>query len=813
MLANYLKVALRHLLGDKLYSAVNILGLAVGIACCTLALLVVQHELAYDRFHGKHERIYRILRERQSSGETQVRWLTSGALARAIESEFAEVEQATKCRIYPVRARYNGRIFNDVIQGQVDENFFEIFDFPVLDGDARQALSRPYTALITQDAAQRIFGDKNPLGEVITLSERYYGGDYLITGVLQDPPDGASTLQFDLLHATQGRDGAAQTDWTQWQGRIQQAGIQTFVLLDDAQSQQNLAAKLPDFIERHMGREVREVLRYRLQPLDRLHLFARQDYGLDEGGDVRSLYLFAAVALLILAVVCINFVNLSTARAASRAHEIGLRKALGAERSQLLWQFIGESLLCAALALGVALLLVLLVLPDFNTLVEGRYQLDADTLIRLLPGLIALVLFTGVAAGLYPALYLSGFTPSKALQGRLAHAHKNGFRRALVTGQFAISILLIIASGAVHRQIEYINEKELGFAREHFVLLPLFTQQRENSKEGEDWLAGRYNAVKERFLKHPEVRAATAFRFLPGHSGGMVRLVKPEGHEGTEWRMPVQEADESFFAAFQIELLAGRTFSPSNERDRTHSYVLNETAVAALGWRIEDAVGRRFGRARSAEDAEGIVIGVVRDFHYASLRENIQPAAIAYRQWFYNYLGLRISGHDLSQTLEFMEAQWQKVMAADLPFTYSFLDAEIDATYRAERRLRHTVALFSLLAILLACLGLFSLVSLTAQQRTREIGIRKVLGASTARLTLLLSSDFLWLVAAANLIAWPLAYYAVNAWLRGFAYRSELPWWLFPLGGIAALTIALLTTSYQALKAATANPVEALRHE
>lgn len=813
MLANYIKIALRHIIGDKFYSSVHIIGLATGIACCALALLVITHELAYDRFHLKAERIYRVLRERSGGSETQVRWLSSGALARALENEFGQVELATKCRIYPVRARYGAHTFENVVQGQVDENFFRVFDFTLLDGDPHSALNRPYTALITETTARRIFGAENPLGKVLTLSERYYGGDYVITGILKDPPDQASSLQFDLLHATRGRDEAAQTDWTTWQGRIQQAGIQTFALLDDNRSLPHLEAQLPDFIERHMGREVREVLRYRLQPLKRMHLYARQDYGLDEGGDIRSLYLFAAVALLVLAIVCINFVNLSTARAATRAHEIGVRKALGAERTQLIAQFLGESLLYAAISLVAALALVALVLPEFNALLGGDFHLDGPTLLRLAPSLVLLAILTGIAAGLYPAFYLSSFAPSRALKGRLAHAHQSWLRRVLVAGQFAISILLITGTIAVHRQIEYINDKELGFAREHFVLLPIFAQQRDHSEEGDEWLSGRYNAVKQAFLAHPNVRAATAFRFLPGHSGGMVRLVKPEGHDDGEWHMPIQEADESFFAAFAIDLLTGRTFSPANERDRTHSYILNEKAVRALGWTVEDAVGRRFGRARSAEDAEGTVIGVVRDFNYASLREPIGPAAIAYRQWFYSYLGLRISGENTAETLAFLQEQWQHFMSADQPFTYSFLDQEIEATYRAEERLRHTIAIFSLLAILLASLGLFGLVSFSAQQRTREIGIRKVLGASSLQIALLLSRDFIALIAIANLVTWPLANYIIESWLEGFAYRIDMAWWIFALGGFSTLVIACCITSYQAFKAARTNPVEALRHE
>ncbi|NKB72661.1 MAG: FtsX-like permease family protein [Candidatus Latescibacteria bacterium] len=571
-------------------------------------------------------------------------------------------------------------------------------------------------------------------------------------------------------------------------------------------------AKLPGFIERHMGPEARENIIYRLQPLLRIHLYGKEDYGLAAGGDIGGLYLLVAIAVMILAIACINFINLATARASRRAREIALRKSLGAYRSQLVGQFMGEALLFTALALLVGLVLVLVGLPGFNDLSGGNYTLTWGILADILPALLAIGLVVGLAAGLYPAMYLSRFEPHQVLKGHAAPKQSGWLRRLLVILQLAATCLLLIGTGMVYRQIEFLHDKPLGFAAEHVVVLPIFARDRQSKSQDEQapWLVERYTAVKESFLEHPNVLAATAFRFLPGQTGGFVRLVKPEGHEGTQWRMPVQEADESFIAALGVDLLAGRTFSPSNQRDRTHSYILNEKAVRALGWTVADAVGRRFGRARSEEDAKGTVIGVVGDFHYASLRQRVEPAAIGYRQWFYDYLGLRVHSGDLPATIAFLQEQWQTFLPADYPFEYFFLDDSLAQAYRAEEQLAKMAAAFTGLALFLAGLGLFGLASLSIAQRTREIGIRKALGASVGGLFILLSKDSLKLVLLANCIAWPVAYYGVERWLSTFSYHIPFAWEIYLGGGLATLLAALVTTSYQSIKAALARPMAAL---
>ena len=808
MLSNYFTIACRNLWSHKRDTLINLLSLIVGLSCCVMAIVIISCEMSYDRFHPDVHRIYRVLRERVSNEQTQVRWLTSGALARTLEAEMPEVELASKNRIYPVVVRYEDRELT-LAQGQVDDRFFELFHFPFAMGDA-SALAQPYRIAITQSAAERLFGEADPIGKVITIRERYYGGDYTVVAVLQTPPK-FSSIQFDLLHFTNGRTVEAVFDWTQWRGLVQQAGIETFVRLRDGVDAGEFEAKMSGVIERHMGADVRRILSFRLQPLARLHLHGVRDYNLPSGGNVQTLYLFAAIAALVLAIAAINFVNLATARSMYRAREVGMRKVVGARRGQLVQQFLCETVLLALLAVVVAVPLARIALSELSARTDAHYALDASMLFVLLPGLLGLAVFVGLMAGVYPAFYFSGFRPADVLKG-VAYLPGARLRQVLVVAQFAIAILLVIVADVIYRQLDYIQYKDLGFDKEHLVLLPIFKLDRRLKTNDDPWLVAQYNTVKQAFLVHPDVVSASAFRFLPGRDGGgFVRIVKPEGQDHTEWRMPVQEADEDFFATFGVPIIAGRMFSPGVERDRTHAYILNETAVRVLGWTVEDAVGRRFGRARSEEDARGTVIGVIADFHYASLREPIGPAVFAYRQWFYDYLALRV--RDFPEARPFLEETWDTFMPADKPFEFTFLDDELDAIYRMERVLGQAVTAFAGLVCLLACLGLFGLAAFTAERRRREIGIRKVLGASVSSVVLLLSKAFLKLVLVANLIAWPVAYYLTNTYLQNFAYRASLSLWPFVFAGLLALLIALLTVGTQAFRVAHTNPVEILRQE
>jgi putative ABC transport system permease protein len=805
MFLNYLTIAIRHLLRQKRYTLINLFGLAIGLSCCVIALTIIHHEYSYNQFHPHADRIYRVLRERISNDQKQVRWLTSGALARTLEEEIPEVEMASKNRLYDVNVRHNNHT-QLLRQGHVDDNFFKLFNFPFLQGNAA-TLKQPYHIAITQKTAQRLFGKTDPIGKTITIEERYYGGDYTISAILQNPPT-TSTLQFDLIHQTSGRTQEAIFDWTAWQGRVQQAGIETFVQLRPNTDTQLLESKISNIIERHMGAEVRSILTYRLQPLLRLHLYSLQDYNLPTGGNINTIYLFAAIALLILTIASINFINLATARATGRAREVALRKVVGAQRRQIIQQFLGESSFIAFLALILALPLARILLTHINQLAHTQYSLPIHSLFTLFPILILLTLMVGLFAGLYPAFYLSAFHPIQTLNNTRTSAR---FRQMLVITQFAIAIILIASTTVVNHQLTFIQNKDLGFDKNQLIVLPIFVLDRESKTNNDPWLVARYNTVKQAFLTHTNVLSASAFRSLPGKDRWFTRIVKPEGQDNTEWRMPVQETDEDLFNTLRVPLLAGRTFSPENERDRSFSYILNKTAIHALGWTVENAIGRRFGRARSEEDANGIVIGVIDDFHYTSLHTPIEPAAFAYRQWFYNYLLLRVQ--NFSATRPFLEKTWAQFMSPEQPFTFSLLSDDLNTLYQAEKDLQKLATSFSILATLLACLGLFGLAAFTTERRKKEIGIRKVLGASTTNIFLLLSTNFLKFVLFANLMAWPIAYYLSQQWLQEFAYRINLTLWPFILSGFLALLIAFLTVSYQTFYTAHTNPVDTLRSE
>ncbi|HJP34195.1 MAG TPA: FtsX-like permease family protein [Candidatus Latescibacteria bacterium] len=809
MLRSYLTVTLRNLSRHRLHSAISVFSLAVGMAAGIIALVFIQHEVSFDRFHDDVGRLFRVLRQRGEGDRLNVRWTTSGALARALESDFPQIEAASRSRMYHVNVRVDEQTFT-LRQTHVDEQFLTLFEFPFVRG-SRADLSEPYSIAITRSTAKLCFGERDPIGQLVTIEERYYGGDYTVTGIIEDPPPNSS-LQFDLIHQTEPRDAEGLRDWQDWRPRVQQAQIQTFVRLSAGVAAADMERSLSAAIGRYMGAEAQQNISYRLQPLLRQHLYSHQDYGLAGDGDINQVITFGAVAGFILLIACVNFTNLATARSMSRAREVGLRKVVGARRLQVVVQFLGESAVLAAIALILSLAVVWLLLPHFNRLAGTALQLTAATMAAILPGILLLVVFVALLAGAYPAFFLSAFEPIDSFrQARRGGATR--FRHALVVTQFAVSIALVIGTGMIYRQIEYIGERHLGFDKEHFLILPIFQLDRESKAEGEEWLVGRYDVVKTEFTRHPNILTASAFRFLPGQDVPMTRRVTPEGHEGTEWLMPVQECDESFMDAFGIPLLAGRTFSPDIERDRTHGWILNETAVGALGWTPQNAVGRRFGRARSEEDAKGEVIGVVGDFHYQSLHSELQPAALGYRPWFYSYLGLRIDGRDLPETMAFVERTWRRFMPEDKAPVIQFLDDRLDRLYETDRRLARTGGAFSVLAIVLGCLGLFGLASFSAEQRVREVGIRKTLGASSTSLLLLLSRDTVRLVLVGGLLAWVGAWFLVDRWLEEYAYRTTLDPAIFIGAGVGALVVALLTVSFHAVRAAQSDPTVTLRAE
>ena len=818
MFRNYLIIALRNLKRQKTFSAINILGLAIGLGTCILIVLYIQDELSFDSWHAKGDRIYRVMRETKAGGQSNYLPDTSGALAGALERDFPEVEKAVRVWID----------FIDVSLGEkefplsiciADPELFEIFDFPFVRGNLETAFLNPNAIAITESAAKRLFGDEDPIGKTITSESKHHGGERTITAIIKDVPRNSTLSRYgetdyiDYIGTGSFSSEGAKYLWEDWIPTDGWRPVNTYVLLREGADPKALSAKLPEFMNRYMGAEIARTNAYHLQPLNRIYLYSRQDYNLDWYGDIDRVYQFGAIAVLVLAIGCINFTNLTTAQSARRAHEVGLRKVSGAYRSQLMGQFLGESVLTALVALVLALSAVELVLPEFNAFFFKQIELNLSSDPLLVISLIGIAVFVGLLAGVYPAFFLSAYEPTETLKGAFrAGSRGQWIRRGLVVAQFAISITLIASTGVIYQQLDYIKNKHLGLNMEQMVLMPIFVLDQETKLDPGQKLAARYATVKEAFLAHPNALEATAYRWRVGWSGGIIRTIRAEGHEGTDWRMPLLEVDEDYLDVFQIELVEGRKFDPiAFPTDMSKAFIINETAVARLGW--DDPIGKSFEWVDRERNRKGTVVGVVKDFHYGPLQEEIGPVALTLRHQQFYSLGVRVKAEGMEETLAFFEKTWKRFAPADQPFEYLMWDQQFEYMYSAEQRAQALTLLSSGMAILLACMGLFGLAAFTVEQRVKEIGVRKVLGASVSNIVMLISRTFAIMVLIANLFAWPVAYFAMRSWLAGFAYRTDLSWWIFVLSGAVALAIALFTVSFHALRAALSNPVEALRHE
>ncbi len=804
MIKNYLKIALRNLRKHKGYTFINITGLAVGLACCLLIVLFVRDELSYDRYHDNADRIYRITLD-ALLGEQEIHGPISPApMAQALVNDFPEVVQAT--RLFTFRdktlVRYEDNRFVEERFFFGDSTFFEVFTFPFLQGDPETALVEPNTVVLTESTARKYFGQQNPIGQTLRVNERT---DYEVTGVMADVPTN-SHFHFDFLGSLGTLDNSRNPMWVS-------NNFRTYFLLADGHSPEALQAKFPAMVKNYAGPQVEQFLgitidqffasggrfAFQIQALTDVHLHSQLDFEIEPNGDITYVYAFSIVAFLILLIACINFMNLATARSANRAKEVGVRKVLGSNRRQLTLQFLMESMLLSVIALGVALVLAAVLLPVFNSLSGKALQIDyLDGF--MLSGVIGLAVLVGLLAGSYPAFFLASFSIVNVLKGQgLVGMKSSGLRSGLVVFQFVISIALMIGTAMVYRQVDFIQNKRLGFDKEHVIVLERFNA-----------LGPQQQAFKQQIQQHPNVVAVAAANTLPGRSFGDTSFI-PEGAPPEEiLSLRLLYTDFDLLETLNLELVDGRFFSRDFATDSA-AVVLNEAAVKELGW--TEAVGKRLvSPSFNGEETEFItVVGVVKDFHFQSLREAIRPLGLFIGRNL-NYLAVRIQPGDISGTLAAFETQW-KTFAPGQPFTYSFLDRDVDALYQADQRTGSLFGTFALLAIMIACLGLFGLAAFTAEQRTKEIGVRKVLGASVSGIVLLLSKEFTKLVALAFIVAAPLAYFATNRWLQDFAFQVAFSWWIFVIAGLAALAIAWLTVSYQSIRAALTNPVEALRYE
>jgi putative ABC transport system permease protein len=807
MIRNFLLVAFRNLRRNKAFSAINIVGLAIGIAACLLILLFVGHELSYDRYNDKADRIVRVTFQARMQGGGIKEANVMPPVGPALKKDFPEVLEATRLREYGMPRLSNGKqIFREDKFAFADSNFFRVFTIPLLRGDTATALTQPNTIVITKAVARKYFGTEDALGKTIVFKEDNLA-PMKVTGIIDEIPEN-SHFHFSLLASMTGLPEANDPSWLN-------SNYFTYLLLPKHYDYKKLEAQLPHELDKYAGPQFQKGIGlslgdYRkagnsidllLQPLTDIHLHSNLTGELEANGDIRYIYIFSAIAVFMLLIACINFMNLSTAGASKRSREVGIRKVLGSMRGQLLGQFLAESLLLTAVAMILALALVYWALPLFNYLTGQTLNIHWGSMPWLMPALIGFGLFTGILAGSYPAFFLSAFNPVAVLKGRLT-AGKGGarLRSGLVVFQFFISISLIVGTVVVYRQLSYIRHERLGYDRDHVVVVQEVW-----------WLGKNVDAFRQELLNDPRVASVSLSGFLPaGQSYGDNYMVNPDGNASQLVKTVNYQVDESYIPTLGMQLAAGRNFSKAFGTDSS-AVIVNETAARTFGWG-HNALGHTLAHTENDGTRKVYrVVGVLRDFHFRSFHELITPLVMELGGDYSNMI-VRTRTSDYTGLLAEMKRYWADAKA-EAPFSYSFLDDRFDDSIKAEQTIGRILGIFAGLTIFVACLGLFGLATFTAEQRTKEIGIRKVLGADTRTIVALLSKDFLRLVALAFLIATPAAWLGMNRWLQDYPYRITIGWWVFALAAGLTLVITLLTISLRALKAALANPVDSLRAE
>jgi len=783
MLKNYIKTAIRTITRHKGYSFINLAGLAVGLAACILILLWVQDELSYDRFHENGDRIYRALEhESMSDGRMLTYPLFPPAFGPALENDYPEVLETVRFRCPSGRIVTVGdNSFYENGLAFADPALLTVFSFPLIRGDSDNALQNPDSMVITESAAVKYFRAADPMGKMVRVDNAH---EFQVTGVCRNPPKN-SHVRFDFVIPISNLE---KYDWdmNSWDT----FGIRTYALLEEKTDIRALNSKIESILKRY-DEEI--IMTVSLQPMKQIHLHSAGISASNTNGNIKVVVIFSLIAFLILLMACVNFMNLTTARSENRAREVGLRKVVGAKRTNLIFQFMGESMLLALIALVIALTLVQIALPYFNTLAGKQILFPLFTNLKLILGILLITLTAGSIAGSYPALFLSAIQPIRTFRRKSTRkSRRSYFRNILVVSQFVLTIGLIIGTIVIHQQMRYIQNSNLGFEKEHVICL--------NLKGGD--LTERYQVLKDRILENPAVMGVTGASDPPTGNHMSMSLDDWEGRASdSNYLMDLVSVDSDYLDVFGLTLTEGRFLFPE-KGEKIVNLVVNETAVKAMG--MTDPLGKRVREYR--------IIGVVKDFHFDSLHSMIAPMGMFHDPGNYDNLLVKIRPENISRTITAIEEIWAGV-APGYPFDYRFLDEFIDNLYRNDQRVSRLINISSLLALFIACLGLFGMASYAAEQRTKEVGIRKILGASIPSVFMLLSREsFLW-VFIANLIAWPAAYFFMNKWLSTFAFRISINILIFLIAGAGTLMIALMTIGYQTLKAAVSDPVHSLRHE
>src|SRR5579859_7422443 len=794
MFRNYLRIAFRNLWRHKGFSLLNIIGLTVGMVAFFLIFLYVRFELSYDSMYTKADRIYRIVCDIKTPTETIHASQPSWAVPPHLAAELPEVETAIRIGMGDNWLVYRGdQQFAQDDVATADSTFFQMFDLPLLRGDRKTALKEPFSVVLTEKTAKTFFGNADPMGQSLILTRQKFHAT--VTGVMKDIPDN-STIRASMVVSmntiTRRLNPGIDDQWGNY-------GPNGYVLLRPGASAAALEKKFPAFLEKMDGREMRESKMVPTLYLERLRdVYLRSTRDGSKTGNITDVYIFSIIGVFILLIACINFINLTTARSADRAKEVGIRKVVGAVKGQLARQFTGESVILCLLAYLLAVLFTALLIHPFNQIAgkivsPGIFSQGSDLLI-----LLGIAIGIGIAAGIYPALVLSSFQPVEVLKGRFATGTRGIFlRKALVIVQFTIATGLIIATLVVYNQLHYMRSQDLGFNKDQKMIL----DTRGDSAR---------LAVKQVVSGLPGVLSTAMAGSVPGggNPGAYSQIENTRG-EMQIANLDLYFVDFDYIPQFKMKIVAGRAFSRDFMTDTTNAMILNEAAVKLFGYRSpQEAVGRKFDQW----GRKGTIIGVVKDFHFRSLQEVIKPLSMRIEPRACDLLSVNVDARHLPATIAGIERTWKRILP-DKPFSYFFLDEYFDKQYRAEDRFGRLFLYFAVLAIVISCLGLMGLASYSTLQRTKEIGIRKIVGASVGNIVFLLSRDFLILVAWSFLVATPLSWYFLNGWLRGFAYRIDVYWWIFAAAGFTALLVALLTISFQSIKAAVVSPVKSLHAE
>lgn len=778
MIRNYFVTTLRNLLRNKGFSLINIFGLATGMAVFILIYLWVSFELNYDVSVPRSSQIYRVNFEYEREGKLREHWRTPPALAKALRESYPEIEGVT--RFYEdeklLLSRGPEHRFY-LTPGFTDTSFFRIFEPNMIAGDHDRVLENPWSIVLTKTTANTFFGQEDPIGQPLSIDNRFH---FSVTGVIEDPPAN-SILKYDFLipfHHMEEMHGFGQDDtWNDW-------GYNTFILASENHDKQDLSSKISSFEYPEDQLFARDLV---IQPLQELHL-----YGINGNGSIDSIYIFSSIAIFVLLVACINYMNLTTARSMKRAREIAIRKSGGASQKEIILQFLGESVLVSLISLIIALILVWILMPWFNNLSGEELKLN---LLHgpLLLFLLGIMIITGLVSGSYPALVLSAVKPVEIFQKSMHRKH-GWLRKVLVVFQFALSVFLLVCTIVFSRQLNHINNQQLGFETDQVVFIPATEE-----------LMPRFEAFRNQLMEHAGISGVTATSNKIGTKPfwGTV-LDNWQGREDEDhFSLNIIYADPYFASTFDLPMAEGRFYEPGRPGDYG-SLVINEAAARRMG--MDEAAGKAMFTDSNR------IIGVMKDFNFRSLHEDIKPMVILMDPQFYTEIGIKLSSRQIPEALAFIEETYQK-FSPNYPFQYAFLNDDIARMYDKEQRMQNLFLTFSGLAILISCLGLLGLSVFSAEQRRREIGIRKVMGATVWNVCLKLSREYAWLILIANLIAWPVAWYFMSKWLEGFAYKSTLAWWIFLLSGILAFMVAMLTMTSQTIKAARINPSETLQYE